>query len=59
MEQTYTSSWTRQFSRRLSYGRFIQRNFGKERTTSLFIKTMKALPILHKPIIRATAGTPF
>ncbi len=59
MEIAYAKRWNKQFAKRLDMGRFIQRYFGKERDTSLFLNAMKLLPFLQKPLIRATAGKAF
>jgi len=59
MEIAYSKRWNQQFSRRLSMGRFLQSRFGKEQGISFFLKFMKALPFLQKPLIRATAGEAF
>jgi menaquinone-9 beta-reductase len=59
MEEQYTSNWKQQFSKRLWMGRNVQRLFGGNTSTSLFFRTMKALPVLARLIIRTTHGKPF
>jgi flavin-dependent dehydrogenase len=59
MEKNYTQAWKKIFSTRITLGRIVQGNFGKDRTTSYFIKIMKFLPFLRKALIRGTRGKPF
>jgi flavin-dependent dehydrogenase len=59
MEQSYISAWKNAFSKRISLGRFVQRNFGKGSTTALFIKTINVLPFVRKALINGTSGQPF
>ena len=59
MEQGYTDQWEKMFSARITLGRLIQRNFGKERTTSFFFKAVNALPFLRRQLIKGTSGVPF
>jgi len=59
MEEQYTANWKQQFSKRLWMGRNVQRLFGGNTSTSLFFRTMKALPVLARLIIRTTHGKPF
>jgi flavin-dependent dehydrogenase len=59
MEALYTREWRRQFSRRLQVGRAIQRFFGKEILTNLFISAVKPFPFIIRKLIRATHGDPF
>lgn len=59
MEQDYTRAWKQVFSRRLTLGRVVQNNFGRDMVTSLFIKTAKAIPYLQKVLINGTSGKPF
>ncbi len=59
MEDNYTKQWKQHFSKRLLIGRTVQRLFGNNRTTSLFLSTMYKLPWLSKKIISATHGKPF
>jgi flavin-dependent dehydrogenase len=59
MESNYTRQWQSEFSRRLWMGRAVQRFFGGDRSTSLFIKTMHSLPVLAKGLIASTHGKPF
>lgn len=59
MEDQYTSKWKQQFSRRLQTGRMIQRLFGKEVVTNLFITSIKPFPFIIRSLIRSTHGKPF
>jgi hypothetical protein len=40
-------------------GRFIQKMFGKEVTTNLFISLLKLFPFLVNKIVKATHGKEF
>ena len=59
MESNYSGSWKRKFATRLSIGRSVQKLFGGDPSTALFLKTMNALPPLANAIIRSTHGKPF
>lgn len=59
MEQHYTRTWRREFSRRLFTGRTVQRLFGNDATTSFFLSAMHKLPWLADRLIRSTHGKPF
>lgn len=56
---SYRKAWTYQFGRRMQMGRWLQRFFGKTRTTNLFLKSLRLFPFLAKPLIRKTHGSPF
>jgi len=59
MEKNYTRQWQRQFNKRLLIGRTVQRIFGNNTSTSLFLATMNKIPWLAKKIISTTHGVPF
>jgi flavin-dependent dehydrogenase len=59
LEQQYTKQWQRRFSKRLFIGRTVQRLFGGNTSTSLFLKVMNNMPWLSKELIRGTHGEPF
>lgn len=59
MEKKFTCEWQKAFSRRLWMGRAVQRFFGGDQATSLFIKTMHSVPFLSKRVIASTHGRPF
>jgi flavin-dependent dehydrogenase len=59
MEERYAGTWNKQFAGRLTLGRIVQRNFGKDRATAFFIKAMKVLPFARKALINGTSGRPF
>ncbi|HEV7780240.1 MAG TPA: FAD-dependent monooxygenase [Chitinophagaceae bacterium] len=59
MEKRYVFQWQRQFAGRLRTGRRIQRLFGKNRLTALFLKLVKPFPGLVDWLVRKTHGKPF
>ena len=59
MEKRYRQQWENNFGKRLKVGRIIQRMFGKELTTNLFISLLKPFPFLVNKIIKATHGKEF
>jgi len=59
MEDQFASEWQRQFSKRLWMGRTVQRFFGGNQSTSLFLQTMHSIPFLAKSVIASTHGKPF
>ena len=59
METNYTSEWEKQFSRRLSAGRVIQRFFGSATLSNLLLSTVKPFPRIVSLLIRQTHGTPY
>ncbi|MGN6530228.1 MAG: NAD(P)/FAD-dependent oxidoreductase [Ginsengibacter sp.] len=59
MEKSYADEWQKQFAKRLRNGRIIQRFFGKEKMTNLFIKAIKPFPFIIHKIIKGTHGKEF
>lgn len=59
MEKDYSETWKRHFSKRLWMGRNVQKLFGGEVSTSLFLKSMYSFPLLSSLVIRSTHGQPF
>ena len=59
MEKNYSQQWQKKFSKRLLIGRTVQRLFGNNTSTSLFLKTMNKNKWLAKQIIRSTHGEVF
>lgn len=59
MENTYTAKWKNNFSKRIWVGRNVQKFFGGNLTTSLFLQTMRAIPPFSRLLIKATHGKPF
>ena len=59
MEKNYTTEWGRVFSKRLSVGRFIQSNFGKDRVTSVFLKVANTFPFVKRALIKGASGKVF
>ena len=59
MEKRYRQQWENNFGKRLKVGRIIQKMFGKELTTNLFISLLKPFPFLVNKIVKATHGKEF
>ena len=59
MEQRYTKQWQYHFNKRLFTGRMVQRLFGNNTITSVFLKIMSTMPWLADKLIRSTHGKPF
>ena len=59
LEKAYTQQWKRHFSRRLRIGRLLQRFFGSNRLSNVFVLLFRVFPFLSGPVIRSTHGKPF
>ncbi|HEY6975113.1 MAG TPA: NAD(P)/FAD-dependent oxidoreductase [Chitinophagaceae bacterium] len=59
MEQRYAKQWQQHFNKRLFIGRLVQRLFGNNTITSVFLKLMHKMPWLADKLIRSTHGKPF
>ena len=59
MEKQYAAKWKHQFAGRLRMGRIIQRLFGKEFGTNVFIALIKPFPFIIRRLITSTHGKPF
>lgn len=59
MEQHYAQQWRECFAGRLSAGRALQRFFGKETASNLFINVFRIFPFLARPVVKRTHGTSF
>lgn len=59
LEFAFEKQWQKQFANRIFVGRTIQRLFGNDRVTNLFLQSMQYFPILSKKLIKATHGNPF
>jgi menaquinone-9 beta-reductase len=59
MEKSYQRNWNKQFARRLSTGRMIQRFFGKQFWSNALINIIKPFPFLLRALIRQTHGERF
>lgn len=59
MEKRYSLQWNRQFAHRLIMGRRIQRLFGNQRLTNLFISLIKPFPKLVNYLVNQTHGKTF
>ncbi|MDI9366314.1 MAG: FAD-dependent monooxygenase [Flavobacterium sp.] len=59
MEVNFTKQWKAHFAKRLLIGRFVQRLFGGNYSTYLFLKTIHKSKWLSSKLIKATHGVPF
>ena len=59
MEEQYTAKWKQQFAGRLRMGRMIQRLFGKEFSTNIFVSLIKPFPFIIRRLISSTHGKAF
>lgn len=59
MEDNYAKQWRKNFSSRLMVGRMVQRLFGNNKTTALFLRAVSKNAWLAQKIISATHGMPF
>ncbi|MDB5199831.1 MAG: NAD(P)/FAD-dependent oxidoreductase [Chitinophagaceae bacterium] len=59
MEDQYAAKWKHQFAGRLRMGRMIQRLFGKEFSTNIFVSAIKPFPFIIRRLITSTHGKPF
>lgn len=59
MEEHYTTTWKKEFEKRLRTGRVIQSFFGGKWITNIFISALKPFPGLVKKLITATHGKAF
>lgn len=59
MEKLYEKEWNSRFSKRLRTGRVLQRFFGSDRLSNLFVRSFQLFPFLSKPVIKMTHGDPF
>jgi flavin-dependent dehydrogenase len=59
LEKKYEDQWKKYFSKRLQTGRVLQRFFGGNTTTNLFVGFLKAFPFMARPLIKMTHGKPF
>jgi len=59
LNQRYTKQWNAQFSERLFTGRIIQRFFGHEMLSNLFVRFFKTAPFMARMVIKKTHGNPF
>jgi flavin-dependent dehydrogenase len=59
LEYQYVLNWNRVFRQRLTTGRLIQKFFGKEWLTNIFINSIKPFPKFISYLIRQTHGQPF
>jgi flavin-dependent dehydrogenase len=58
MEKNYIRVWKKQFNQRLRTGRIIQRFFGSQFLSNLFIFFLKPFPFLTQKLIQQTHGEP-
>jgi len=59
MEYEYAKQWRKNFARRLMVGRIVQRLFGNNKTTALFLQLVSKNAWLAQKIISSTHGTQF
>jgi flavin-dependent dehydrogenase len=59
MEEQYAKNWNKEFVARLKTGRTIQRLFGKEAITNIFISLVKPFPFIIRILINSTHGSRF
>ncbi|MGZ5190608.1 MAG: NAD(P)/FAD-dependent oxidoreductase [Flavisolibacter sp.] len=59
MEDSYTNQWNDQFAKRLKTGRTLQRFFGSNMLSDLFVQSFRTFPFLAKPLIKMTHGNTF
>ena len=59
MEQEYTATWRKQFSKRLRTGRMVQRFFGSVLLSDVLISLLKPFPSITDKLITQTHGQPF
>ena len=59
MENSYSSQWKEQFAKRLQTGRTLQKFFGSNLLSNLFVQSFKTFPFLATPLIKMTHGKPF
>ena len=59
LESGFEKQWQKQFANRIFVGRTIQRLFGNDRVTNLFLQSIQYFPKLSKKLIKATHGNPF
>jgi len=59
MEINYKNEWQKRFEKRLRNGRNIQRFFGKEKLTNIFIRIIKPFPFLINRLVKSTHGKEF
>lgn len=59
MAHSYSQQWQHHFGARLRTGRQLERFFGSNRLSNLFVATFQKAPFLARPVIRLTHGKPF
>jgi flavin-dependent dehydrogenase len=59
MEKNYRALWRQQFSKRLATGRLVQRMFGGNVSTAMFLKLMGIFPGVANKLIESTHGKEF
>ena len=58
LEDQYIKAWSRQFKRRLFWGRTIQSLFGNKWVTEASVRLLHSIPVLERNLIKATHGKP-
>jgi flavin-dependent dehydrogenase len=55
----YTLEWKRHFARRMTTGRTLQKFFGSQRLSNIFVSAFSTFPFLAAPLIKMTHGKEF
>ena len=58
LEQAYENAWKRQYGRRLYWGRTIQRAFGAPGLSEVVLRSIHAIPVAERWLIKQTHGRP-
>ncbi len=58
LEKAYQKEWQKNFSKRLFWGRTIQKLFGRNAITALSVKSIHAVPPLERWLVAKTHGDP-
>jgi menaquinone-9 beta-reductase len=59
LEEMYSREWNRNFSKRLKAGRMLQKFFGSELMSNVFVNFLRTFSFLAEPMIKLTHGKPF
>jgi flavin-dependent dehydrogenase len=55
----YTREWKRHFARRMTAGRTLQKFFGSQRLSNIFVSSINTFPFLARTLIKMTHGEEF
>jgi menaquinone-9 beta-reductase len=59
LQESYTNQWQQHFAKRLSFGRFFQKLFGKSSITNFTVGLLKRFPFAIKILVKQTHGEPY